>query len=111
MSVPAHSQVESTSPERASTDTLSLMSEIKELHNALESRPLIEQAKGILMGRYRVDAAGAYEIIRRWSMDSNIKVRDISAALVQISVLGGRTQPEPSARALRVVRQQLRRPA
>jgi len=65
-----------------------LCREVEGLRHALESRPLIEQAKGILMCRYGVDGPRAFSILKRWSMDSNIKVRDIAGALVEFSAAG-----------------------
>ena len=65
-----------------------LCREVEDLRQALETRPLIEQAKGILMCRYGVDGPRAFSILKRWSMDSNIKVRDIAGALVEFSVAG-----------------------
>lgn len=45
------------------------------------SRPLIEQAKGMLMMRYSIDDEAAFAVLQRWSMNSNIKLRDLAAAL------------------------------
>jgi GAF domain-containing protein len=52
------------------------------LQLALESRSVIDQAKGILMERYKLTADRAFQLLARVSMDSNRKVRDIADHLV-----------------------------
>ena len=54
-----------------------------ELRALLRSLPVIEQAKGMLMGYYGVDADTAFEILRRWSSIRNIKLRTLSAAITE----------------------------
>jgi len=49
---------------------------------AMESRAVIEQAKGIVMGERRCTADEAFRILSKLSQDSNRKVRDVAAALV-----------------------------
>jgi GAF domain-containing protein len=49
---------------------------------AMESRAVIEQAKGIVMGERRCTADEAFAILTRVSQDSNRKLRDVAAALV-----------------------------
>ena len=46
---------------------------------AMESRAVIEQAKGVLMAQRRVDAEQAFEILREASQRYNRKLRDIAA--------------------------------
>ncbi|MEV6300166.1 GAF and ANTAR domain-containing protein [Actinoplanes sp. NPDC051861] len=58
---------------------------------AMESRAVIEQAKGIIMGERRCTADEAFAILTKVSQDSNRKVRDVAAALVE------RTQRGPGA--------------
>jgi GAF domain-containing protein len=52
------------------------------LQTALESRAVIDQAKGILIERYKLTANEAFEILSRASMRANRKVRDIAEELV-----------------------------
>jgi hypothetical protein len=47
------------------------------------ARQVIEQAKGAVMLVYSVDADHAFEILRTASQDTNIKLRDIAAAVVE----------------------------
>jgi hypothetical protein len=46
-------------------------------------RAIIEQAKGVLLQLYSVDADTAYALLRAFSADTNRKVRDIAEVLVQ----------------------------
>jgi GAF domain-containing protein len=55
----------------------------EQLKEALESRAVIEQAKGILMAGTRCDADSAFEQLKRSSQRSNQKLRDIAAGIVQ----------------------------
>ena len=63
-----------------------------ELRELLRSLPVIEQAKGMLMGYYGVDADTAFRLLRRWSSVRNIKVRTLSAAIVEAA---GQPDPKP----------------
>jgi GAF domain-containing protein len=49
---------------------------------AMESRAVIEQAKGIVMGERRCTSDEAFAILAKVSQDSNRKLRDVAAALV-----------------------------
>jgi GAF domain-containing protein len=51
------------------------------LRVALESRAVIDQAKGILMERYKLTADQAFQLLARTSMQSNTKVRDVAEHL------------------------------
>ena len=53
----------------------------------VQNRRLIEQAKGLVMGRVGCDAGAAFRTLVRTSQHFNVKLRDISAALVE--VVGG----------------------
>jgi GAF domain-containing protein len=53
------------------------------LQVALESRAVIDQAKGILMERYKLTADAAFQALAAVSMRSNTKVRDIAEQLVR----------------------------
>ena len=67
------------------------------LREAMKTRAEIEQAKGMLMERYALDADQAWILIRRISNESNIKVSAIAGALAQrVAVKGlppGRSGP------------------
>ena len=63
-----------------------------ELRAQLKSLPVIEQAKGMLMGYYGIDADTAFEVLRRWSSIRNIKLRTLSAAITEAA---GQPDPKP----------------
>ncbi len=52
------------------------------LQEALQSRDLIGQAKGILMARQAIGADDAFDILRRASQRSGRKLRDVAAELI-----------------------------
>lgn len=52
------------------------------LKTALESRAVIDQAKGILMERYKLTADVAFQLLTRTSQATNTKVREIAEYLV-----------------------------
>jgi transcriptional regulator with GAF, ATPase, and Fis domain len=53
------------------------------LTRAMQSRSVIEQAKGMLMARNEdMDAEGAFDVLRRASMRENVKIRDIAERIV-----------------------------
>jgi GAF domain-containing protein len=57
------------------------------LQTALESRAIIDQAKGILMERLKLTADGAFQLLARVSMTTNHKLRDIADHVVQTGEL------------------------
>jgi GAF domain-containing protein len=56
---------------------------IEQLHQALTSRATIDQAIGVLVARERVTPEQAFVLLRRASQNSNVKLRDVAAALVR----------------------------
>ena len=56
---------------------------------SIESRGVIEQAKGILMGTLRMTADDAFRELRTRSQAENRKVRDIAAEIVEGATAGG----------------------
>jgi GAF domain-containing protein len=64
------------------------------LQTALESRAVIDQAKGILMERHKLTAEQAFQVLAQASMRGNVKLRDVADQLVHTGVLpvpGGRS--------------------
>jgi GAF domain-containing protein len=57
------------------------------LQTALESRAVIDQAKGILMERYKFSADQAFQVLARHSMHSNQKLRTVADELVRTGLL------------------------
>jgi GAF domain-containing protein len=69
----------------ASTATLA-----RNLERALDSRAVIDQAKGVLMARYGLTADAAFDLLSEQSQRSNRKLREIAEELV-----AGTQQPPP----------------
>ena len=59
-----------------------LITENDNLRRKLETQPVIEQAKGILMGCYGVSADDAFILLRRWSQDTNTKLHQVAQTVV-----------------------------
>lgn len=55
---------------------------VAHLQEALQSRALIGQGQGILMERYVLTGDQAMSYLRRWSQESQTKVRDLAQVLV-----------------------------
>jgi GAF domain-containing protein len=53
---------------------------------AMESRAVIEQAKGVLMAQRRIDADQAFDVLRDASQRYNRKLRDIAQGIVASAV-------------------------
>ena len=59
-----------------------------QLEGALESRVVIEQAKGVLIGALGVDAERAFDLLRRRSQGANTKLRHVAAEVVAEAAAG-----------------------
>jgi GAF domain-containing protein len=60
----------------------SAVERVEHLETALDSRAVIDQAKGILMERFKLTADRAFQVLTRVSMEHNIKVRDVAVQFV-----------------------------
>jgi GAF domain-containing protein len=63
--------------------TRALRDMVTNLRQALSSRSVIDQAKGILMARHGYDAETAFTSLSEQSQQENIKVRDLAALLTE----------------------------
>ncbi|HJQ45914.1 MAG TPA: ANTAR domain-containing protein [Amycolatopsis sp.] len=54
-----------------------------QLQSALESRVVIEQAKGILAERRHIDVNQAFSILRRLARENNLRLHDVARTTVQ----------------------------
>jgi hypothetical protein len=87
-------------------------SERQQLHDSafarlqarLESLPMIEQAKGVLMAQAGCHPDEAFDILRRASQRTNVKVRDLAADIVERTSRGGATH-HPAGRPSSIGRQ------
>jgi GAF domain-containing protein len=60
-----------------------LFDQARNMRIAMESRAVIEQAKGVLMAQRHVSAEQAFEILREASQRYNRKLREIAAGIVE----------------------------
>jgi GAF domain-containing protein len=63
--------------------------DVANMRKAMASRAVIEQAKGILMERYRVTAEQAFTLLTHASQRSNVKLREVAEELTSTGVLRG----------------------
>ena len=73
------------------------------------ARQTIEQAKGILMLGYGLDADAAFAMLRWWSRNRNVKVREIAERLIDVARLGHFEPPRAARDARRPHRRSHRR--
>ena len=63
--------------------------ELAHLRTAMKSRAVIEQAKGILMERYKITAEQSFTLLTHASQRSNVKLREVAEELTCTGVLRG----------------------
>ncbi|WP_051812603.1 ANTAR domain-containing protein [Streptomyces sp. NRRL S-340] len=80
---------------------LELEQEVRQLRRALVSRPVIDQARGILMAAHACTAQQAWDILREASQRSNTKLRTVAAAVTAGARPDGPAPPEEIRAALR----------
>lgn len=61
----------------------------EQLQSALNSRVVIEQAKGVLSERAQIDVDEAFGILRRYARNNNLRLRDVAEAFIEGRVLMG----------------------
>jgi GAF domain-containing protein len=57
--------------------------ELAQMRTAMQSRAVIEQAKGMLMERHGIDQDQAFTMLTHASQNTNVKLRDVAAQLVR----------------------------
>jgi GAF domain-containing protein len=67
------------------------------LQRALNSRVIIEQAKGVLAERNAVDMNAAFEALRQYARNHNLKLTELALAVVRGDVEPGAIVARPSA--------------
>jgi response regulator NasT len=70
-------------------ELVTLEREVQDLRGRLETRKLVDRAKGVLQARYGLDEAQAYRWVQRTSMDRRMTMREV-AELVLADEAGGR---------------------
>ncbi|WP_432139292.1 MULTISPECIES: ANTAR domain-containing protein [unclassified Streptomyces] len=103
----AHTRADSRGPgpvpsavslERAE-QLLGLREEVEQLRHALDSRPVIDQARGVLMAVHSCTPEQAWHILREASQLSNTKLRTVAAAVTDSAT--GPAPPHEVRSALR----------
>ncbi|MEU5778445.1 GAF and ANTAR domain-containing protein [Streptomyces venezuelae] len=61
-----------------------------QLEQAVSTRHTIGEAMGILMGRHRLTEEEAFDVLRRYSQENNVKLRDVAA---RVCAHGGFAEP------------------
>ncbi|MBA3233542.1 MAG: GAF and ANTAR domain-containing protein [Propionibacteriales bacterium] len=60
------------------------------LRRAVDARHLIGLAQGILMERFGLDVDQAFSVLRRYSQDNNVKLRDVAEHVIETRSLPGK---------------------
>lgn len=61
--------------------------DVEGLRRAVDARKLIGMAMGIVMERYGVEPDQAFEVLRRYSQDRNVKLREVARGIVESRTL------------------------
>ncbi|MFI8170713.1 ANTAR domain-containing protein [Streptomyces sp. NPDC085931] len=77
-----------------------LQEEVAQLRQAIASRPVIDQARGILMATHGCTSEQAWHILRETSQLSNTKLRDVAAAVTASAEADGPAPPAALRTAL-----------
>lgn len=72
------------------------------LRRLVATQPVIEQAKGMLMGYYGIEADRAFALLVRWSSRRQVKVRELAHRLVDAAAV---PDPRPFGALGRVLAQ------
>jgi GAF domain-containing protein len=67
---------------RHASVALAAVRQEKGLREAITARHLIGQAQGILMERFALDADRAFAVLRRYSQDNNVKLREVAQRII-----------------------------
>jgi AmiR/NasT family two-component response regulator len=59
-----------------------LLEKTEQLEGALESRVVIEQAKGVLAARHGIDLQTAFEVLRRGARSHQLKLRVLAERVI-----------------------------
>lgn len=75
-------------------DIQHLRDRVDTLHDTLETRKLIERAKGILMKRRNIDAAAAETLMRQRAEERGSEIKEIAQAIVDAEALWSNTNDD-----------------
>ena len=65
-----------------------LREELKDAHDKLAERKLVERAKGLLMRDKKVDEGEAFRMMRKLAMDRSRRLADVAQQIIDIAELG-----------------------
>jgi AmiR/NasT family two-component response regulator len=65
------------------TNAMSAARLVTGLQTAVQSRHLIGVAQGILMNRYELTLEQSFEVLRRFSSQANVKLRDLATTIIE----------------------------
>jgi AmiR/NasT family two-component response regulator len=82
---------------------------VDQLRRAIASRPVIDQARGVLMALHACTSDEAWHILREASQLSNTKLRTVAAAVTAGAESDGPPPPPEVRAALRAALARLRR--
>lgn len=74
-------------------------SERARLWAQMETRPVIEHAKAIVMAQYGCGPEAAFDLLRRVSQRSNVPVRDLAAQMIVTMADDSSVKRQPGRRA------------
>ena len=63
-------------------ELVTLEREVVDLRDRLETRKLVDRAKGLLQLRYSLDEVAAYRWIQRTSMDRRLTMREVAERVI-----------------------------
>jgi AmiR/NasT family two-component response regulator len=75
----------------------SLLATNQQLQRALDSRIVIEQAKGVIAERYDMNVDDAFELLRRSARNHRLRLHALAAAVVASRETPDAIQPPPAA--------------
>jgi anti-anti-sigma factor len=85
-----------------------LRAEIRHLKRAMETRPVIDLARGVLMASFGLSPEGAWKLLVEVSQNTNTKLRDVAYDLV--NAVNGDGLPEPLRHQVAATVTRLHRP-
>lgn len=97
---PDHTPISSPVALERAEQVEQLRAENEQLRNAIVSRPVIDQARGILMAAHGCTAERAWGILVDASQHTNVKLRTIASAVVEAT--NGQAPPVEIGRALKL---------
>jgi len=68
---------------------------VEQMREMTAARAPIEQAKGIIMALHEVDEQAAFDVLRRRSQTTNVKLRDVAVTVLQDEP--SKAQPDAAA--------------